>query len=272
MHRRAGSYSDSRLCRASPHRRGERMGEESLLDHLQRVARRDLVDVEVAGARDDRAPELLDLALRLSEFREDVEEDAIPFPQPPAAAHAEDRGDRRSEAKLLRDRDPPLPQEARGQMQRRRQRRHREPIGLVRRIRPEEGAMPLDLVEDAGPLVEVEQVGAAAEHHVLAVVEDPPAAGVFEGSGSSAETRAGLDHLDATPRLRKPQRRGETGESAADDDDRVAHRVAAVARTHRRPRRFASIAMQTLRSVLSPTRREPATRAGSASIRSRMPE
>ncbi len=90
---------------------------------------------------------------------------------------------------------------------------------------PPVAAVPVDLVRDAQPVVQVDQVRAAAEQHVLAVVDDAARARIAQARRPAAETLAGLDDDRNQVRAGQPHRRGDAREPAPDDDDAALHAV-----------------------------------------------
>ncbi len=93
-----------------------------------------------------------------------------------------------------------------------------------------DGAFPADFVGDAHPTVEVEEVGAAAEEDVLAVVPCLAGLRVFKGTGAAAGGMAGFQerHRDACGF--EGDGAGHPGEARADDDGaRLVWRVAGAA-------------------------------------------
>jgi hypothetical protein len=79
----------------------------------------------------------------------------------------------------------------------------------------------VDAVRDADAPVETDEIGAAAEEHVLAVVDDLVDAGMQVGAGASAEIAAALDELHAEPGLGQRAGRAHAGHAAADHDHRL---------------------------------------------------
>ena len=63
------------------------------------------------------------------------------------------------------------------------------------------------------------QIGAAAEEHVLAVVDDFVDAGMQIGAGAPAEIAAALDQLHAEAGLGQSAGRAHAGYAGADDGD-----------------------------------------------------
>jgi len=106
---------------------------------------------------------------------------------------------------------------------RRQHRRDREPVERAAAAREPERLVPLDLVEHAEAVVELEHVRAAAHHHMLAVVELDAAAHIVEARGAAAELDARLDQLDAPARVDRRDGGRDARDASADDRDRALH-------------------------------------------------
>src|SRR5690606_1507120 len=78
-----------------------------------------------------------------------------------------------------------------------------EKVGYAVAISKVESAMPLDAVGDTEAFVEVQQVGAALEQNVLAVVEHLAGRRIDKTGGPSAEPLAGLNKRDRDAGLRQ---------------------------------------------------------------------
>ena len=78
----------------------------------------------------------------------------------------------------------------------------------------------MNLIVDADALIEADEIGAAAEEHVLAIVDDFIDAGMQIGTCATAEVAPPLNKIDAQPGF--SQRAGGThaGYAPADDGDR----------------------------------------------------
>ena len=79
-------------------------------------------------------------------------------------------------------------------------------------------AGPVNVVGDADAPVEADEIGAAAEEHVLAVVDDLVDAGMQIGAGAAAEVAAPFDEVHAESGFGKSAGRAHAGHAAADDD------------------------------------------------------
>ena len=82
-------------------------------------------------------------------------------------------------------------------------------------------AIEADAVPHAQPRVEIQQIDATAQQHVLAVVDQfGTVAGWRERKRgrAAAQERARLEHLDAETGAAQRRRRREAGQSTADDD------------------------------------------------------
>src|SRR6185437_659508 len=78
---------------------------------------------------------------------------------------------------------------------------------------------PVDFVLDADAAIEADEVGAAAEEDVLAVVDDFVDAGMEVGGGASAEVAAALGELHAIAGFGEGAGSAHAGDAAADDGD-----------------------------------------------------
>ena len=105
-----------------------------------------------------------------------------------------------------------------GEMQRRRQRAAAQRGDASARLHEIELAVPADFVGHAQPLVEIEQIDAAAQQHVLAVVDH---LGILiggrdrKGGGASAQKGPRLRQFDAKSRAAQGRRGGQAGQAAA---------------------------------------------------------
>jgi hypothetical protein len=79
----------------------------------------------------------------------------------------------------------------------------------------------MNLFLDPNAPIEPDQIGAAAEEHVLAVVDDLIDTGMAIGAGPAAEIAAPLDELDAEPGLGQSAGRAHAGHASADYDHRL---------------------------------------------------
>ena len=83
-------------------------------------------------------------------------------------------------------------------------------------------AMKADVLLDAQASVEIQEIDAAAQKNVLAVI-DGFAAGIV-GSGAAAQERAGFENTHVVAGSAQSGRRGQSGQATTDDDD--VHRMA----------------------------------------------
>ncbi len=79
-------------------------------------------------------------------------------------------------------------------------------------------ARPVNLFVDADALVEADQIGAAAEEDVLAVVDDLVDAGMQVGAGAAAEVASLLDEMYLKSAPCNGAGGGHAGYASADDD------------------------------------------------------
>ena len=77
----------------------------------------------------------------------------------------------------------------------------------------------MDLFRHADPLVKADEIGAAAEQHVLTIVDDLVDPGMKIGGRASAEGPAPLQKLHAEPGLRQRAGSAHARYTAADDCD-----------------------------------------------------
>src|SRR3569833_2691774 len=84
------------------------------------------------------------------------------------------------------------------------------------RLDERELLVPLDLVLNTEALVEVDQVRAATEQYVLAVVHDFTRCRMFVRRSSTAKIRLALEECDFVPGICQRAPRGKTKKSAAD--------------------------------------------------------
>src|SRR5262245_31239662 len=80
------------------------------------------------------------------------------------------------------------------------------------------GAMPVNPIGNADAPIEVDQVCAAAQKHVLAIVEQLTRLWIFKRSCAAAKHAAGFEKCYINPRRLKRDRRRHPGKTPADDD------------------------------------------------------
>src|SRR5258708_1297713 len=102
-------------------------------------------------------------------------------------------------------------------MQRRRQERRANPAGSSAWLQEYELAEPADFAGDAKLFIKADQVGAAAEKHMLTVVDDLAGSGMLVGRCASAHVGPALEESDAHSGISQRAAGRESGESAADD-------------------------------------------------------
>jgi hypothetical protein len=71
--------------------------------------------------------------------------------------------------------------------------------------------IPANLVFDSGAAIEIDQVGAASEQHVLAIVDNFASSGVLIRRGASSEVRTALKYRHAKPGFSQCAPRGKAG-------------------------------------------------------------
>src|SRR5882762_4336957 len=82
-----------------------------------------------------------------------------------------------------------------------------------------EAVEPFDFFLNAKLFIEVNQIGAAAQQDVLAVVHDLAGAGVFVRGGASAHVGAAFEESHLAARVGEGAPGGEAREASADDGD-----------------------------------------------------
>ena len=75
--------------------------------------------------------------------------------------------------------------------------------------------VPADVVFDADAAIELDQVGAAAEQDVLAVVDHFPGRGMLVGGGASTEEGTAFEKGDFVAGAGEGSRGGQAGQAAA---------------------------------------------------------
>ncbi len=78
---------------------------------------------------------------------------------------------------------------------------------------------PADFIFDADAPVELDQIGADAKQHVLAVVDDFAGAGMLVGRSAAAEIGTPLEESDAKAGVGQGAGGGESGQAATGDGD-----------------------------------------------------
>ena len=111
-----------------------------------------------------------------------------------------------------------LPQKRRQQVQRGGQPADRPKVAL-RAVGTEKVERPgaLETIVRARAAAEIQEVGAAAQGHVLAGVEQAPGAGIDERAGPAAEVRGLLEKFHLAAVLGQGCRGADAGQAAADD-------------------------------------------------------
>src|SRR3954464_1950701 len=102
-------------------------------------------------------------------------------------------------------------------MQRGRQRARAKNALAAARLQIVVGMMPLNLVLDAEPPVEIDQIGAAAEQHMLAVIDFLARGGDFVGGSASAEEGPGFEKVDFEAGFAESSSARHPGEAAANN-------------------------------------------------------
>ena len=202
------------------HGAGKAMDEHAFVENLERVRGLAAGARQVARGDHHGIPEQLDDARGLLGFREKLAERAARPSHAPLRPHAQDREERPRDRPLLREGEELHAGEARRVVERRgKDGRDREPVERAAAARKPERLVPLDLVEHAEPVVELEHVRAAAHHHMLAVVELDAAAHIVEARGAAAELDARLEELDPPARVDRRDGGCDSRDATANDRD-----------------------------------------------------
>ena len=207
--------------RAHAHAAGLGRIEEQFPDHLGRIRQRDRVDVRVQCAGDHQPPESVEGSFRLLLAR-----------QPRAQALGGIVGDGAHEGAKGAPQGQLVLQGVRAGRQEtwKAVKRGGEPRRPERRAPPsrlDHGhiAGPADAVGDPDAPVEAGKVGAAAEEHVLAIVDDFADTRMEMGRGPSAEVGTPLDQLDAQPGFGQGAGGAHAGNPPAHNGDSSLHFV-----------------------------------------------
>ena len=106
-------------------------------------------------------------------------------------------------------------------MQRRGQERRLEQGAASAGLDEGEVVVPADGVERVEAAIEVDEVGASADQHMLAVIDDLSGAGMFVGGGAASDVGAAFEQADLIAAVGEGAGGGESGEASADDGDAV---------------------------------------------------
>src|SRR5215471_5592990 len=110
---------------------------------------------------------------------------------------------------------------------------------------------PLNFVADAELRVEVDQIGAAAEQHMLTVIYYFTSAGMFIGGSASAHVRPALEQGDVEIRTRERTTGGQSRQAAANDRYSILLSFRRHAMRSRNPRESTFSFSQKLRWIRS---------------------
>ena len=90
--------------------------------------------------------------------------------------------------------------------------------------------VPANLLLNAETAIEVNEIGAATEKNVLAVVDHLAGAGKLVRRRAATEVGAALEELDVITSVSQRARRRQSGKAPADDGDRTTARIVASSR------------------------------------------
>ncbi len=181
------------------------------------------VEVLIDGADQDLAPEAVDGARRLAFLEEPVEHaDAVQIRA--AGMFAADGQQRARDAELVRAVEAAHPQKRSGEVERRRQPAAAQDGEAASGLQKVDLLMEADQVADPQALVEIQEVDAAAQQQVLAVIDGLGGvlvrAGNGVGRGASAQERARLEEVHVETSAAQSGCRGEAGKAAAGYENR----------------------------------------------------
>ena len=198
-----------------------RVGQHGVLKNLDRISGGCLAAFFIQRADEDRIIQLLDEGGGLMMFIKPLPEGNIAkrqpagFTEPRHCQHRARCGDALAESRCALKNAIDGPRRQRGG--------NAANAGevMLAALRIDEMNRPLiaDEMFDADPAIKVEQVGAAAEQDVLAVVEGLAGLRIFERAGPPAKRAAGFEEGDLRAGRFERNRRRHAGEAAADDDD-----------------------------------------------------
>ena len=96
-------------------------------------------------------------------------------------------------------------------------RRRFDEAGAATGLNKRDALVPAHLILDAKAMVKIEQIGAAAQQHVLAVVHHLARAGMLVGRSTAAEKCSALEERNFVPGIGQRTCGRESGESPADN-------------------------------------------------------
>lgn len=193
------------------------VAEEAIDDHFAGMADIDAVEGFAEGAREDDVPEAVEGGGGLSLLSEPIQKrcglrSGRGFP---AAEFANGAGD----GPAVGDGEIGHAVKGRGEVQGSGEEGFFQAIDDAVAGNEVEFGFGTEELIDLDGATEVKEVGAAAEGDVLAVVDPFAGLTIEEGTGATAETGTGFEESDGTAARSEGGGGGETGESAADDDD-----------------------------------------------------
>ncbi len=184
------------------------------------MPRRQAVDILIDSADQYLPPEALDGARSLALFAQPVEHsDAIQIIAP--IAFAAQRQKTAGDGQFVAGFQEAQAQKRTGEMQRCGQRTSAQRGDAAARLDEVKLVIEANAVPHPQPAVEIQQIDATAQQHMLAIVDEE---GIVVGrserkrGGAAAQEWPGFEYLDAEPRASQRRRRRKTGQSTADDD------------------------------------------------------
>ena len=81
---------------------------------------------------------------------------------------------------------------------------------------------PADLIADAQPLIKLNQIGAASQQKMLAIIQDFAGSWMFIGRRSASDVRAFFEYCDLESGISQRAARSEASQATADDRNRLS--------------------------------------------------
>src|SRR6266478_6712430 len=170
-----------------------------------------LIKILVQGADEDCLPEALDGLRGLSVSFEPVEERLPSILRNGRSKRHHGAADSHLVAKT----QTVHPEKCQSSMQGSGERRRRNHGSASSRLEERQLLIPANFVLNSRATIKIEQVGTAAEQHVLAIVDNFTGAGMLIRRGATAEIRAALKQRHAKTGFGQGASRGEAGQPAS---------------------------------------------------------
>ena len=201
--------------RGNSHASGGGGLQERLAHHLGRIGNRNLVHIFVERADQNCLPEAFDRLLGLAVAFQPVQKRLAPVRR----GGGSERNHGAADGAFIGKRQAAGAQECRGRMERSGQGRRADDRGAASRLKKRQVFIPADFVFDPGTAVELDQVGAAAQQHVLAVIHDLAGTRMLVGGRPPAQVRTALEERHPESGLGKGAPGSQTSQPASGDGD-----------------------------------------------------